>query len=124
MMSQPGMAKGMAEMVKEMSKMDGTPIYQFMVMGGPGSDQVAANHDPTAQPTPEPKGGLLARLAAARMAQDQQGSGSQGQPGAGTMMEMVTELSGFSTDSVDPSKFEVPAGFQQVEYNEPGARRR
>jgi carbon monoxide dehydrogenase subunit G len=131
MMAQPGMGKGMAEMAKEMSKLDGMPIYQFMVMGGPGSDQVAATHDPTAQPTPEPeqKGGLMGRLAAAKLGgfghkkddQDQQqGSGQQGQPGAGTMMEMVTEMSGFSTDSIDASKFEVPAGFQQVDYREPG----
>ena len=128
-MAQPGMGKGMAEMAKEMSKLDGMPIYQFMVMGAQGSDQVAANHDPTAQPTPEPeqKGGLMGRLAAARLGvghkqdQDQQGSGQQG---AGTMMEMVTEMSGFSTDSLDPSKFEVPAGFQQTDYREPGGRRK
>jgi len=128
MMAQPGMGKGMAEMAKEMSKLDGMPIYQFVVMGGPGSDQVAANHDPTAQPTPEPeqKGGLMGRLAAARLGmgrkqdQDQPASGQQG---AGTMMEMVTEESGFSTDSLDPSKFEVPAGFQQTDYREAGARR-
>jgi carbon monoxide dehydrogenase subunit G len=125
MMSQPGMGKGMAELAKEASKLEGTPIYQFTVMGGPGSDQVAANHDPTAQPTPEPeqKGGLLGRLAAARLGQSQQGSGSQGQPGGGTMMEMVTETGGFSTDSIDASKFEVPAGFQQVDYKEPAGRR-
>jgi hypothetical protein len=125
-MAQPGMSKGMAEMAKEMSKMDGVPIHQFVVMGGPGSEQVAANHDPTVQPTPEPeqKGGLLGRLAAARMGQSQQPSESQGQSGGGTMMEMITELSGFSTDSVDASKFEVPAGFKQVEYNEPRGRKR
>jgi hypothetical protein len=127
MMSQPGMGKGMAEMAKEMSKVDGMPIYQFTVMGGPGSDQVAASHDPTMQPTPEPeqKGGLMGRLAAARLGrkssdQDQQA----GQPGGGTMMEMVTELGGFSRESIDSSKFEVPAGFQQVDYKEPGGRRR
>jgi hypothetical protein len=39
-------------------------------------------------------------------------------------MEMSIETSGASTDSIDPSKFEVPAGFQQVDYKEPGARRR
>ncbi len=131
MMSQPGMGKGMAEMAKEMSKLDGTPIYQFVVMGGVGSDQVAAGHDPTAQPTPEPeqKGGLMGRLAAGGLGgfghkkdQDQQGGGSQGQPGAGTMMEMVTELGGFSTVSIDASKLDVPAGFQQVDYKDPAAR--
>jgi len=125
-MAQPGMSRGMAEMAKEMSKIGGMPIYEFTVMGGPGSDQVAASHDPTAQPTPEPEqqGGLLARLAAARLGQSQQGSGAQGQPGSGTMMEMVTEIGRFSTDSIDASKLDVPAGFQQVEYKEPASRRR
>ena len=66
----------------------------------------------------------MGRLAAARLGQNQQGSGSQGQPGGGTLMEMVTELGGFSTDSIDASKFEVPAGFQQVDYKEPAGRRR
>jgi hypothetical protein len=128
MMTQPGMGKGMAELAKEASKLDGEPIHQFMVMGGPGSDQVAGAHDPNAQPTPQPQqqGGLMGRLAAARLGmgrgQDQQGS--QGQAGGGTMIEMVTEISGFSTDAIDPSRFEVPAGFQQVEYREPGARHR
>jgi hypothetical protein len=132
MMAQPGMGKGMAEMAKEMSKLDGMPVYQFVVMGGPGSDQVAAKHDPTAQPAPEPeqKGGLMGRLAAARLGmgrkqdQDQQAAGQQGQPGAGTMMEMVTEETGFSTDSIDASKFDIPAGFQQTDYKEPGVRKK
>lgn len=35
--------------------------------------------------------------------------------GQGPMMETSTELSGFSSASVDASKFEVPAGFQKVE---------
>ncbi len=126
MASQPGMGKGMAEMFKEASKLEGMPIYQFTVIGGPGSDQVAANHDPTVQPTPEPeqKGGFLGRLAAARMGQNHQDSGAQGGQPGGTMMEMVTEFAGFSTDSVDDSRFEVPAGFKQVNYSEPGSNRR
>ncbi|MGD0013644.1 MAG: hypothetical protein ABSD56_04350 [Bryobacteraceae bacterium] len=47
-----------------------------------------------------------------------QGSQSAGgaPPGAsGSLMEMTSELSGFSTAPIDPAKFEVPAGFRQVE---------
>ena len=38
------------------------------------------------------------------------------------LMELTTEASGFSTADVDASKFEVPAGFKQVEP-EMGRRR-
>jgi hypothetical protein len=34
---------------------------------------------------------------------------------SGSLMEMTSELSGFSTAPIDPAKFEVPAGFRQVE---------
>jgi hypothetical protein len=43
---------------------------------------------------------------------------------SGALMEMTTELSGFSSAAVDGSKFEVPAGFKQVESEmKKGARR-
>ncbi len=38
----------------------------------------------------------------------------QGAPG-GTLMEMTSEVTSFSSAPVDASKFEVPAGFKQVE---------
>ena len=34
---------------------------------------------------------------------------------APVMMEITTEMSGFSTSAIDPSKFEVPSGFKQIE---------
>jgi hypothetical protein len=40
---------------------------------------------------------------------------AQGGPPAGILMESTTELSGFSSGPADPSKFETPAGFKQVE---------
>jgi hypothetical protein len=52
--------------------------------------------------------------------QEQQQSGDaqgQGQPvdASGSLMEMTMEVSGFSSAPVDGSKFEIPAGFKQVE---------
>lgn len=38
-----------------------------------------------------------------------------GQQGGGILVEATTESSGFSSASVDPSKFEVPAGFKEVQ---------
>jgi hypothetical protein len=40
---------------------------------------------------------------------------AQGGPPAGILMETTTELSGFSSAPADPSKFDVPAGFKQIE---------
>ena len=40
---------------------------------------------------------------------------AQGGAPAGILMESTTEMSGFSSAPADPSKFEVPAGFKQVE---------
>lgn len=47
-------------------------------------------------------------------------------PGAvsGSLMEMTTEMTGFSSAAVDPAKFEVPAGFKQVESQMLRATRR
>jgi hypothetical protein len=39
-------------------------------------------------------------------------------------MEMTMELSGFSSASVDGSRFEIPAGFKQVEPDAMQHRRR
>ena len=44
-----------------------------------------------------------------------QGDAQQPPAGGGVLMEMTTDLSNFSSSSIDPSKFEVPAGFKQVE---------
>ncbi len=49
--------------------------------------------------------------------QQQQAKPAQQQSPAepGVLMEMTTESSAFSSAAVDPSKFEVPAGFKQVD---------
>jgi hypothetical protein len=46
---------------------------------------------------------------------NQQASGGQGSGAPGSLMEMTTELSTFSSNAVDPSLFEVPANFKKVE---------
>jgi hypothetical protein len=127
-------AKGMAELYKEMGKLNGVPVLQLtkMNMGGaiPQGDQPAATET---APPPQPQqqvelerptvGGALGRLGGRfgglgrKKQTPEQTSGSQPQAAGGppSMMEMTTELSGFSSGAVDASKFEVPAGFKQVE---------
>ena len=62
-------------------------------------------------------GGRLGGLGR-KKPQEQASSGqpqAQGAGGPASMMETTTELSGFSSAAVDASKFQVPAGFKQVE---------
>ncbi len=124
-------AKAMAELYKEMGKMKGIAVLQVtkMNLGGaiPQGEQPSASSTPPpapadqqTQPDKPSIGGALSRLGGfgglGRKKQDDS-SASQGQTPGGppTMMETTTQLSGFSSDPVDASKFDVPAGFKQVE---------
>ena len=124
-------SKAMAELYKEMGKLKGIAVLQVtkMNLGGaiPQGDQPSASSTPPPAPadqqTQQDKpgiGGALGRLGGfgglGRKKQDDS-SASQGQPAGGppTLMETTTQLSGFSSDPVDDSKFAVPTGFRQVE---------
>ncbi len=158
MMAPAGSSKGMAEMIKEMSKLDGVPVLQLVKMGGPAGQPGAAEPaagQPPQQPQQEQQaqaeekpsaGGALGKLGGRlggfggfgrKKKQEQQEQApppatpeaapaqQQGQGGApGSLMEMTTELTGFSTAAVDASKFDVPAGFKQVESDMLKGRRR
>jgi hypothetical protein len=160
MMSQH--AKGMSELVKEMSKIEGIPVVQITRIGGTGSgmpseaDMAAAQQaqqQQQQQPAPTvgeaagqaatgaalSKAGRLGGLAGGlggfggfgrkKKPEEQQQAQQQAPPpqpqaapaagtGApGSLMEMTTELSGFSSSAVDSSKMSVPAGFKQVEHD-------
>jgi len=77
-MANPQVSEGMAEVYKEMSKLDGMPVFETVTMSA--------------------------------------GSAS----GSGSLLEMTVEMSGFSSNPVDASLFEVPADFKKVE---PDSRR-
>lgn len=157
-MGQPGIAKGMSELAKEASKLDGVPVLQITRMGSSaqgmadfssaGQQQQQAQQEmPSARDAAGNAAGNAAGSAAAGaiggrlgrlgglggglgglrrgkkqeappepppQAQQQQQQQAQGAP-AGILMESTTELSSFSSAPADPSKFEVPAGFKQVE---------
>lgn len=137
-------AKAMAEMYKEVAKLNGVPVLQItkMNMGGavPQGEQAAGTPPPQQQQqqaeTPSVGsvlggrlggrlgglGGLGRRKQQPPPEQTQTQPAAQGgeqqaaAPGApGALMEMTTELTGFSSAPVDASKLEVPAGFKQVD---------
>ncbi len=144
MMNRPDISKGMAAAAKEMSKLDGMPVYQVTKMGGegqpgaaPAAEQQQQAPPPQQQQAEKPSaggvlggaiGGRLGRFgglgrkkeapkqeeAPAQPAPAQQQQGRQGGDPSGALLEMTTEMSGFSSNPVDASKFEVPAGFKKV----------
>lgn len=140
---QPNMRQGMEEMAKELSKVEGVPVESLMKMGGtanPGAGGDAAASQPPPQQQQQNQGGGLAGAALGRLggfgglgrrknsdkqqAPSDQGSAAPGQagqtPSSGTLMEMTMSLTSFSPGAADASKFEIPAGYKQVE---PDARR-
>lgn len=137
-------SRAMAEAYKEFAKMNGIPVLQVSKMGTGGAvPQGEAGQQQAAQPqqqqqadTPKPSvGGALGRIGgrfgglgglgrrknqeeAQQQQQQQQQPAQQQQASAGgppTLMELTTELSGFSAGPVADSAFEIPAGFKQVE---------
>ncbi|GAC1647809.1 MAG: hypothetical protein NVS9B15_06390 [Acidobacteriaceae bacterium] len=161
---QPGMGKGMSQMVSEMSKLKGIPVLQIMRVGtsangqplpaaseaplpptpampstqdvaGTVADQAVADTQQTAVNTVAGKMGTFGNIASGlggfggfgrkKKQQQQQesananpaasSSGANAAPQSAVLMESTTESSGFSQSRVDPSKFTVPAGYQQVE---------
>lgn len=138
-MQRPDVAKGMAEASKEMAKLDGVPVLQCMTMGGVGQPGTAPSggqapaascdqNKPQAQSQPKPSlggalgGALGGRLGIGRskstqsddQAQAQSGNAG-GSAGNASLLEMKTELGGFSSNAVDSAQLSVPAGFKKVE---------
>jgi carbon monoxide dehydrogenase subunit G len=127
-MQSPQASKGMAEMMKELCKINGVPVYQVtkMNMGEmtPAMTQSAPPPQQQVQTEEEkPKGGALGRLGGrlgsfggfGRKKEEPAQEQAQQPSGPTSLMETTTELSGFSAGPVDGSKFEVPAGFKQVD---------
>jgi hypothetical protein len=150
----PGAGQGMADMVKEMSKLKGVPVLQVMRMGttANGEPLPAASEAPLPPPGANPampSAGDVAQNAAQQSAASAISSrmGSLGGLAGGfggfghkkkkadpapeaapdtaqavatpvtaaVLVESNTQLTGFSQASADESKFDVPAGYKQVD---------
>lgn len=132
----PGASQAMTDMDKEMQKLDGVPVKQVMRMGTTANGQPlpAASEAPLpADSSPAmPNAGDVAKQSAVSAITGRFGLGgfgkkkADGQPGvektsAGTtpgtpaiLMESETITSSFSSNAVDESHFEVPAGYKLV----------
>jgi hypothetical protein len=132
----PQVSSGMAEVYKEVAKMDGVPVLQLISMGAagqagaagtPAEGSAAPAQQQQSAPPPSIGGalggalggrfGLGRKKAAEQPAVQANAPTSGGQPSGapGSLLEMTTEMSSFSANAVDASLFEVPAGFKKVD---------
>ena len=133
MMGRPDMARAMENMRKEGAKMDGIPILTVMKMTGAAegqSSETSETQTSSQQSKPQPKpdlgsvlGGKLGGFGGfgrKKKPQDDSQASSTPPPSettsaSGSLIEMTTESSGFSSAPLDPSRFSAPAGFKKVE---------
>ncbi len=130
-MANPQVAKGMAEVYKEMSKLDGVPVEQQISMGGMpagegagGQQQQAQQQQEQPQERPSLGGALggalggrfgLGRRKTSSEPKQNDGAAAQGGGQPGSLIEMTSVMSGFSNAAVDIGAFSVPSGFKQVQ---------
>jgi hypothetical protein len=137
----PGAGQALEDMGKEMQKLDGVPVMQIMRMGTTvnGQPLPAASEAPLPPDnTPAmPSAGDVAKQSAASALASHFGLGGFGHksskndpppanqnsnqnsntppPTAAILMESQTTTSKFSSDPVDVTHFEVPAGYKQIQ---------
>ncbi len=137
---QPGSAEGMAAMVEEMSKLKGVPVMQVMRMGMTANGQpLPAASEAELPPSNEikmPSAGEVAKKSATseitsrlgglggfggfgrkkkQEPPQQQPAADQAQAAnASVLLESTTELTGFSSEAIAASQFDVPAGYKLV----------
>jgi len=132
---QPGANQAMGDMAKEIQKLDGVPVMQVMRMGTTANGQPlpAASEAPLPAEAPGPTKGEVAKAGMSSMISsklggfggfgkkkqntpppDENAAQAGAQPTSAILMEMQTTTSNFSSGPVDPSHFDVPAGYKQV----------
>jgi len=131
----PGATSALGDMAKEMQKLDGVPIMQVMRMGTTinGQPLPAASEAPTpAAPAGPTKGdvakaGLSSAISSRLGGFGGFGKKKQQEPppdpaqdaaaaqAASILMETQITTSNFSSAPVDPSHFDIPAGYKQVQ---------
>jgi hypothetical protein len=138
LMNRPDIARAMSKMMAEGEKMDGTTVEQVVRMGMDGGSPDGGNQQ-SASAAARPSlgdalggalGGKLGGLGGfgRKKKQDDQAAASPAadkpQAGGGSLMEMTIDDTGFSTNAVDSSLFDIPAGFKRVEEQLPSQRKK
>ncbi|MDQ6701197.1 MAG: hypothetical protein M3Z36_13540 [Acidobacteriota bacterium] len=151
LINRPDMQRAMSELAKEGSKMDGLPVLETIKMGGKiegmpdsSSSQSQSQSSRNSSPPPASVGDALGAALGGRIglggfgrkkkeAQPDPGANSSANANdaasnsaSGSLMEMTREVTNFSSSAADPSLFEVPSGFTQVQEDpmRPGRRQK
>jgi hypothetical protein len=135
----PGSAEAMAEMGKEMAKLQGTRVMEVTRMGGSGTGPAGAqnsaqNSDSAPAAAPANSNGSVSGMLGSALGSSALGAFHRkkaAQPASDTtttttaadgtqttstiLMETTVQKSNFSQAPVSSSNFEVPAGFKKVE---------
>jgi hypothetical protein len=135
----PGSADAMAEMGKEMAKLQGTRVMEVTRMGGSGTGPGAAQNsaqtsDPAPAAAPPSSNGSMAGMLGSALGGSALGgfhrkktpppsdstttttTASDGtQTTSAVLMEMTLQKSNFSQVPVSSSSFEIPSGFKKVD---------
>jgi len=135
-MSNPQVSQGMAEVSKEIAKLDGVPVQQIISMGMAGQPSAADGSAPPAQQQPQVErptgGGAVGGALGGRFGglgglgrkkpveqpaapANAPAAGGQASGAPGSLLEMTMEMSSFSSKPADASLFAVPAGFKKVD---------
>jgi hypothetical protein len=116
-MSDPRMMQGMAESAKELSKVAGVPVETVMKMGT--GITVDSTDSSSQKQGPGVRDAITGSLPFGRKKKNDdpppQQKQDQKQSGSALLLEMTTDMTSFSSSAVDASKFDVPAGFKQVD---------
>jgi hypothetical protein len=127
MMQQPAAGKGMADMIEEMSKLKGIPVLQITRMGTTvdGTPLPAASEAPLPAGPPPPSASDVAKSAVMsslpfgmgkkKKQDDPPAAGNSGQTNAAVLVESSTQTTSFSKALIDPSVFNPPTGYKQVD---------
>ena len=130
LLNRPDVAKAMAELYKNGSKLDGMPMTSNISIGANLQAPADGDHTAAAKPpqeqsasSPSSPGEGLASMLGGRFGlgrnkkKDNNGNtdreGGSSSPGA--LLEMTTNVTSFSSLPVDEALFQVPAGFAKVE---------
>ena len=132
----PAAGEALSDMAGEMQKLKGVPIMQVMRMGTTvnGQPLPAASEAPLPDSGPPPTKGQVAKGAMTSVITGHFGFGkkrddppdqtaaqntttAQAQPTSAILMETQITTSNFSSAPVDPSHFEIPAGYRQVQLS-------
>ncbi len=118
-LANPQMVQGMAEAAKAMAKVDGVPVETVTRIGGSVEEMQAAGDKPAEEPKAKQSAAATAAGIAGRLGgfgrKKEEKPAEEQKAGSSMLVEMTMELSQFSTASVDAAKFEVPAGFKEVQ---------